>query len=401
MKMKIVQFVDQSERSLSSKDVFSRFAEVLLVEAETLEDLLAVLEDKSFDLVLCSSAKWSDSLSLRLREYVPDVPVILLSSDSERGNLSRDGNPEILDIVFSSEMDRLPLSVSRAVRWSREQKRLRDELAQTRDLLLSCQKSISVGRLLGSIAHEINNPLEAITNLLYLGQRNLSDEEGTRKCLQMAEEELQRVSEITKQMLQFHRESRGEQEISLADVMESILVLYQNRLEMRSIQVVRKYQSSQRLRGHPGELRQAFSNLVANAIDAMPSGGQLVIKIRDGRACKLAVTIADRGQGIPRETISRLGELLFTTKGESGTGLGLWVTYQLLAKHGGSVKVYSSTNPHSHGTAFRVCFADPIGVLPAPDQSGSIKLGIENRLVISPRKLKLPINLPSECQRRA
>jgi signal transduction histidine kinase len=190
----------------------------------------------------------------------------------------------------------------------------------------------------------------------------------------MAEEELQRVGEITKQMLHFHRESKTAQEVLLSDVMESILVLYQNRLYMRSIKVIRQYRSSQRLLAHPGELRQAFSNLIANAIDAMPSGGQLMIRIRDGKKCRLAVTVADTGHGISREATRRLGELLFTTKGEAGTGLGLWVTYQLFAKYGGSVQVYSSARPGSNGAVFRVCFADPDRLVPDIAGSGSNKL---------------------------
>jgi two-component system, NtrC family, sensor kinase len=302
------------------------------------------------------------------------VPVILLASEEERQLLLRDPSLTAWDVIGASDLDRLPLSARRAVRATWDRRGLRDELTQARELLLSCQKSIAVGRLLGSIAHEINNPLEAISNLLYLGQRNLSDEEETRKCFQMAEEELERVSEITKQMLHFHRDSKTVQEVLLSDVMESILVLYQNRLDMRSIKVVRQYRSSQRLLAHPGELRQAFSNLIANAIDAMPSGGQLLIRIRDGQKCRLAVTVADTGHGISRESIRRLGELLFTTKGEAGTGLGLWVTYQLFAKYGGSVQVYSSARPGSNGAVFRVCFADSDRVIPEIDESGSTKM---------------------------
>ena len=156
--------------------------------------------------------------------------------------------------------------------------------------------------------------------------------------------------------------------------MESILVLYQNRLDMRSIKVTRQYRSSQRLLAHPGELRQAFSNLIANAIDAMPSGGQLLIRIRDGKKCRLSVTVADTGHGISQDAIRRLGELLFTTKGEAGTGLGLWVTYQLFAKYGGSVQVYSSARPGSNGAVFRVCFADSDIVVPDVARSGTTKM---------------------------
>jgi signal transduction histidine kinase len=181
-------------------------------------------------------------------------------------------------------------------------------------------------------------------------------------------------------MLHFHRESKTAQEVLLSDVMESILVLYQSRLHMRSIEVIRQYRSSHKLLAHPGELRQAFSNLIANAIDAMPSGGQLFLRIRDGKKCRLAVTVADTGHGISREAIRRLGELLFTTKGEAGTGLGLWVTYQLFAKHGGSVQVYSSVRSGSSGSAFKVCFADTKLVLPDVERIGSTTMKHQRQL---------------------
>jgi two-component system NtrC family sensor kinase len=374
MKMKIVQLETQSERSLSAKNAFEMYVDVTLVQTATVEGLSRELESGDVDLLLCSVSDIpQDKLEL-IGERNPDVPVVLLVSEEERQRLLQDIKLAAWDVISPAEMDRLPLSATRAVQVAQERRAIRDELTQARELLLSCQKSIAVGRLLGSIAHEINNPLEAISNLLYLGQRNLSDEEETRKCFQMAEEELQRVGEITKQMLHYHLESKTVQEIVLSDVMDSILVLYQNRLDMRAIKVVRQYRSSQRLLAHPGELRQAFSNLIANAIDAMPSGGRLLVRIRDGKRCRLAVTVADTGHGISRETIRRLGELLFTTKGEAGTGLGLWVTYQLIAKYGGSVQVYSSDRPGSNGAVFRVCFADANRVVPDIDRSGSVKM---------------------------
>jgi signal transduction histidine kinase len=195
--MKIVQLEDQSERSLSARNAFERYADVTLVQTGTIEGLLHELEGRDVDLILyVSSFIPEDALAL-VAERAPDVPVILLASEAERRRLLQDATLPVWDVVSPSEMDRLPLSIMRAIQSRRERRGLRDELAQARELLLSCQKSIAVGRLLGSIAHEINNPLEAISNLLYLGQRNLSDEEETRKCFQMAEEELQRVGEIT------------------------------------------------------------------------------------------------------------------------------------------------------------------------------------------------------------
>jgi two-component system NtrC family sensor kinase len=237
------------------------------------------------------------------------------------------------------------------------------ELEAAKELLLSSQKSVAIGRLLVSIAHEINNPLEAIANLLFLGQRNVSDPEQVARCLRMAEGELQRVGDITKQILHFHRDTKTVQEVRLDDVLESIVSLYRNRLEMRQIEIVRQYRSQASILAHPGELRQAFSNLVANAIDAMPHGGKLTLRLRDTRHCKPSVTIADQGHGIAPEALPRLGELLFTTKGEGGTGFGLWVTYQILKKYGASVRVHSSTRLGRSGTAFMLCFSDSDSVV--------------------------------------
>jgi signal transduction histidine kinase len=148
------------------------------------------------------------------------------------------------------------------------------------------------------------------------------------------------------------------QEVRLEDVLDSIVSLYRNRLEMRQIEIVRQYRSQASILAHPGELRQAFSNLVANAIDAMPRGGRLTLRLRDTHHCKPSVTIADQGQGIEPEALPRLGELLFTTKGEGGTGFGLWVTYQILKRYGASVRVYSSTRLGRSGTAFMLCFSE-------------------------------------------
>jgi signal transduction histidine kinase len=245
----------------------------------------------------------------------------------------------------------------RAVSANSSHEALKLELEAAKELLLSCQKSVAIGRLLASIAHEINNPLEAIANLLYLGQRNLSNLDEVARCLHMAEEELQRVGDITKQILHFHRDTKTLQEVRLEDVLESILSLYRNRLEMRQIEVVRQYRSRASILAHPGELRQAFSNLVANAIDAMPRGGRLTLRLRDTHRCKPSVTIADQGQGIAPEALPHLGELLFTTKGEGGTGFGLWVTYQILKKYGASVRVHSSTRLGRSGTTFMLCFS--------------------------------------------
>ena len=249
-------------------------------------------------------------------------------------------------------------SVTRAVTANSSRDALKQELEAAKELLLSCQKSVAIGRLLASIAHEINNPLEAMSNLLYLGQRNLSNLDEVARCLRMAEEELQRVGDITKQILHFHRDTKTLQEVRLEEVLESIVSLYRNRLEMRQIEIVRQYRSQASILAHPGELRQAFSNLVANAIDAMPRGGRLTLRLRDTHHCKPSVTIADQGQGIEPEALPHLGELLFTTKGKEEPALG----------YGSRTRFLRSTAPRCGFTAPRglaapvqlLCFASRV-----------------------------------------
>ena len=151
MKMKIVQLEGQSERSLSAKNAFERYADVTLVQTATVEGLLRELEGGDVDLVLCHPSDIPEDILALLSEHAPDVPVVLLASDEERWRLLQDASLTAWDVVSPSEMDRLPLSAKRAIQSRRERRGLRDEVTQARELLLSCQKSIAVGRLLGRL----------------------------------------------------------------------------------------------------------------------------------------------------------------------------------------------------------------------------------------------------------
>ncbi len=358
-RMRIVQWENQPERGLSAGNVLQQLGCEHIVVG-SVEAFLSALETGPVALVLASEsvlAEAVEQLSALENADHPAIPLIAFVSSEDKPRLLATSGSRVFDVVDVSELDRLAFSVKRAVTANSAYEALKLEHDAAKELLLSGQKSIAIGRLLASIAHEINNPLEAISNLLYLGQRNLSNRDEVARCLRLAEEELQRVGDITKQILHFHRDTKSLQEVRLDDVLESIVSLYRNRLEMRQIEVVRQYRSRTSILAHPGELRQAFSNLVANAIDAMPRGGRLTLRVRDTLHCKPAVTIADQGEGIGPGALPHLGELLFTTKGEGGTGFGLWVTYQILKKYGASVRVHSSTRMGRSGTTFMLCFA--------------------------------------------
>jgi signal transduction histidine kinase len=209
------------------------------------------------------------------------------------------------------------------------------------------------------VAHEVNNPLEAVTNLVYLAKRNLQDAQKAGTYLGMAERELNRVAHITRQTLGFYRESSSATQFSLTRALDDLLNLYEKRIEARNIRVVRQYRKDIEITALAGEIRQAFSNLITNSLDAMPGGGELVIRVSESHGWSntdgpgVRVTLLDTGSGIGREQQARLFEPFFTTKADVGTGLGLWITKNIVEKHGGTIRFKSATG-QKHGTVFSV-----------------------------------------------
>jgi signal transduction histidine kinase len=237
-------------------------------------------------------------------------------------------------------------------------------------ILRENQKLITLGRLTASIAHEINNPLESITNLLYLIERDKSSK--TTEYLRMAQRELERVVQITRKTLSFSRETAEPARVQLAELMEEVLILHARRIGEKNLRIVRQYLSLEQVTVFPGEMRQVLSNLISNAVDAAPAHGRLVLRLRAThrwatgepgypdklypgkwiRERGLRLSVGDNGPGIPQDVRSRLGQPFFTTKGQSGTGLGLWVTKSLLKRSGGRLQVRSSVASGRHGTVF-------------------------------------------------
>jgi PAS domain S-box-containing protein len=229
--------------------------------------------------------------------------------------------------------------------------------------LLQTEKLASVGRLASSIAHEINNPLEAVTNLLYiLGKRDTDGE--TKALIHTAQEELARVSQIATHTLRFHKQSSGRTAVDLRGLFDSVLGLYRARLQNSGITAVNDCRASSQLVCYEGELRQVLVNLVANSFDAMRSGGTLTLRCREAAFPSSAsrgirITVADTGTGMDKAVTQRLFEPFFSTKGIGGTGLGLWITRDLVAKNNGSIRVRSSTRPGRAGTVISMLFPSP------------------------------------------
>jgi PAS domain S-box-containing protein len=231
------------------------------------------------------------------------------------------------------------------------------------DALIRAEKLAVAGRLAATIAHEINNPLEAVINLLFLIQNNASLQQ-VREYADTALGELSRVAQITTQTLSFYRQSSGASATSLPNLMDSVVGLFEPRLSAGHIRLEKSYLSSATLVCYAGEIRQVLANLLGNAIDAMAGGGTLTLRVRsvvDATSRRMAgvrITIADTGSGIPDEIQRRMFEPFFTTKTSTGTGLGLWVSSELVRKHGGTIKVRSSMNQRRHGTVFSIFLPD-------------------------------------------
>jgi two-component system, sporulation sensor kinase E len=227
---------------------------------------------------------------------------------------------------------------------------------QTEATLRQSEKLAAVGQLASTIAHEINNPLESVTNLFYLARAsgNLAD---AHNYLETAEYELRRVADITSQTLRFHRQLTSPTEVSCADLIAASLMLYQGRMMNTGIKVEKRKRANSPVRCFEGEIRQVLNNLIGNAIDAMPNGGRLLIRSNESTDWKthrrgLRITVADTGHGMSRDTMEKIFSPFFTTKGTAGTGLGLWVSHEIVERHKGRLSIRSSELPHQCGSVF-------------------------------------------------
>jgi PAS domain S-box-containing protein len=232
------------------------------------------------------------------------------------------------------------------------EKKKRDEA------LIRTEKLAAVGKLASSIAHEINNPLEAVTNLLYLARMHDSSNE-VKQYLDLAEQELRRVSSISTQTLRFHKQLSNPVEVSCEELFTSVLNIFTGRIRTARIQIEKRKRAQRNILCFDGEIRQVLNNLVGNAIDALQltGGGRLLLRSREGSNWRtgaegLILTVADSAGGMAPESLKQVFEPFFTTKGISGTGLGLWVSEEIVHRHGGVMRVKSSNRPGRSGTVF-------------------------------------------------
>jgi PAS domain S-box-containing protein len=283
---------------------------------------------------------------LRRGEKIDHFETVRLNKNGERIEVSLTISP------LKDEQGNV-IGAAKIVRNITENKKIERALRTT-------EKLAAAGRLAATVAHEINNPLEAVTNLVYLANRDLPDAARASAHLKLAQRELERVAHIARQTLGFYRETSSPVRFSLTQTIDDLLALYETRFEVRNIHVIKQYHGDIEIAALAGEVRQALSNLISNAIDAMRDGGPLFIRVSRSRewnnssATGVRITILDTGCGILPQHRKNLFQPFFTTKEDVGTGLGLWITRNIVEKHHGLIHVKSKAAAERHGTAFSI-----------------------------------------------
>lgn len=228
---------------------------------------------------------------------------------------------------------------------------------RTEEALRRNERLATAGRLTAAIAHEIRNPLEALTNLVYLARRDANSRD---EYLRLAEQEIGRLDAIAQQALGFVRETAAPEQLDPAKILEEVLQLYLRKLQQNHITIDKRSQDHLEISGFPGELRQLFSNLILNAMEAMKDGGMLHLRVAKTHEWSgdqrpgVRITVADTGAGIQSTDLPHIFEPFYTTKKENGTGLGLWLVYGIAQKHTGWIRVASRTSSTHSGTVFTV-----------------------------------------------
>jgi signal transduction histidine kinase len=232
------------------------------------------------------------------------------------------------------------------------------ERKQTEEALLRSEKMALASRTATTIAHEINNPLAAVVNMVFLAQTSQTLPEA-RNYLDKADAELGRISQITRRALGFYRESAVPATAPVGAILDSAADLLITRNRANQVTIDRQYDDSVQVTAVNGDLRQVFSNLIANSLDAVQRQGTIKLRASTHRRpgsgeAAVRVTIADNGAGIAPDVLPHIFEPFYTTKGSAGTGLGLWVSRQLIEKYGGSIRVRSCSKGARRGTTISV-----------------------------------------------
>lgn len=234
------------------------------------------------------------------------------------------------------------------------------------DALVKSEKLATVGRMAAVLAHEINNPLEAVTNVLFLAQTTEGLPDEALQYLRTADAELRRIAHITRQTLGFYRESSAPTTFPVATLLDSAVDLLQAKQISRQAIIDQQCDEQLQMTAYQGELRQVVANLLLNSLDAIGQAGRITIRAAAsdgfrGQQHSVRITVSDNGPGISDTALPKIFQPFYTTKGSVGNGLGLWASKQIVEKHGGSIQVRSRTSGPRKGTTFSVVL--PVGGL--------------------------------------
>jgi PAS domain S-box-containing protein len=346
--LRLAAIVESSDDAIASKDLngfvtsWNRSAEKLF--GYKAEEIIG----KHITLIIPPELHHDEDMILskiRRGEKIDHFETIRLHKNGERVEVS-------LTISPIKDDDGHVIGAAKIVRNITETNKIERALRVT-------EKLAAAGRMAATVAHEINNPLEAVTNLVYLAKRDLSNHDRVAGYLELASRELDRVAHITRQTLGFYRDTSSPVRFNVAEMLDDLLLLYEKRFESRGIKLQKKYGNDLEITALAGEIRQAFSNVITNAIDAMPEGGTLALRATksldwsNSQHHGVRITFLDTGTGIEVKHRKNIFQPFFTTKIDVGTGLGLWITRGILEKHRGSIRMKSRTG-HGHGTAFSI-----------------------------------------------
>jgi PAS domain S-box-containing protein len=236
------------------------------------------------------------------------------------------------------------------------------------------EKMAATGRMAATISHELRNPLDSVMQLTYLLKQSGRLGDSERQQVELIDQELRRMTEVAQQTLAMHRQSSAMVPVNLGKLIDGVILLYGRKIRSHKIQLEKRYDWQGELPGFPAELRQVFTNLIVNAVDAMPSGGKVSVHVRRRREFGarnrdgVVISLLDTGTGIPAEARRHLFQPFFTTKGEKGSGVGLWVSSGIVQRHGGSIRVHSDSRPGRSYTCFQVFLPaeQALGAMPKP-----------------------------------
>lgn len=358
--LRLLNIEDSEDDSLLLRRHLTRAGYELIFErVDSLDSMQAALDRRAWDIAISDYVmpQFSALSALELlKARGLDLPFIILSGAIGEETAVAAMRAGAHDYLMKDNLTRLVPAIERELHEAdNRRERNRAEVA-----LRNAERMATLGRLASMIAHEINNPLEAVTNVLYLLQHHPTLDGEAKEYVGIAEQELARISDIVRQALSFSRGTAGPSMVSPAKLVQNVLDLYASRIQSASVKIDKRFRYHGSVNGVEGELRQVIANLIINAVDAVGEGGIVAVRVslsRDWHKRQhkgVRIVVADNGSGIRPEHRKDIFEPFFTTKGSKGSGLGLCIARQIIEKHGGSIRLHSSVRPGTSGTAFSI-----------------------------------------------